>query len=263
MKKIILFLFSFLLSEASAFSDSCFLVKEKNQILQSEGNCKTPYPPQSTFKIPLSLMGFDSGIFVNDMNPSWSLPKGTDPYISVCKGDHNPRTWIRDSCLWYSRILTKKLGMKKFQDYVTKFDYGNKDLSGDKGQNNGLTQAWISSSLKILPEEQIVFLQKLIDQKFPITKVSYVKTKNILFIQEMAGSWKLYGKSGNGLLKDKDGNKTDLQHGWFVGWIEKGSRKIVFASHIADNKKSEIFASLRAKNEALNKLWYLINEMEK
>jgi beta-lactamase class D len=164
---------------------------------------------------------------------------------------------MRDSCLWYSRILTTKLGIGRFQDYVTKFAYGNMDLSG------GLTNAWVSSSLKISPEEQTVFLQKLVDQKLPVSRASYDKTKEIMFIQEMAGGWKVYGKTGNGLLKDKNGNKTDLQHGWFVGYIEKNNRRVVFASHIKDEAKQNVFASFRARNEALNKLLYLINELEK
>jgi beta-lactamase class D len=154
--------------------------------------------------------------------------------------------------------------MVKLQDYVTKFSYGNMDLSGDKDQNNGLTHAWIlSGSLKISPEEQTVFLQKLVEKKLSIGKESWDKTKNTLFIQEMSGGWKLYGKSGNGVLRDQDGNKTNLQHGWFVGYIEKGTRQIVFASHIADSEQQSVFASFRARNEALNKLWHLIDELEK
>lgn len=61
---------------------------------------------------------------------------------------------MKESCVWYSQVLTKELGMKKFQDYVTKFSYGNMDLSGDKGQKNGLTHAWVASSLRISAEEQ-------------------------------------------------------------------------------------------------------------
>lgn len=263
MKKVILLLCSIMLSANVAFADNCFIAKENGKVLQSEGDCATSYGPQSTFKIALSLMGFDSGILKDETHPSWSLPDGADPYINVCKGDHNPRTWLRDSCLWYSRILTNKLGMEKFQDYVTKFSYGNMDLSGDKGQNNGLTQAWVSSSLKISPEGQVDFLQKVVDRKLPISSASYDKTKKIMFIQEMAGGWKLYGKTGNGTQFDKDGNKTDLQHGWFVGYIEKGNRRIVFASHMVDNEKQNVFASFRARNEALIKLWYLIDELEK
>jgi beta-lactamase class D len=171
---------------------------------------------------------------------------------------------MRDSCVWYSRILTTKLGIAKFQDYVTKFSYGNMDLSGDKGQSNGLTNAWIlSSSLKISPEEQTEFLQKLVEQKLPVSKGGYDKTKKIMFIQEMPGGWKLYGKTGNGMLRIKHSNKIDLQHGWFVGYIEKGNRRVVFASHVTDSKKHKVFASFRARNEALNELWYLIDGLEK
>ena len=48
-----------------------------------------------------------------------------------------------------------------------------------------------------------------------------------MFIQEMAGGWKLYGKTDNGAQFDKDGNKTDLQHGGCVGYIKShgGQRK--------------------------------------
>lgn len=258
MKKVILLLCSIILCAGQAWANQqCFIAKENGKILKNEGDCVTRYAPQSTFKIALGLIGFDSTILKSESKPSWSLPEGEDSYINVCKDDHNPRTWMRDSCLWYSRILTTKLGMKKFQDYVTKFSYGNMDLSG------GLTNAWISSSLKISPDEQAIFLQKVVDRKFSIKRAAYDKTKNIMFIQEMAGGWTLYGKTGNGKQFDNDGNKTDLQHGWFVGYLEKGNRRIVFASHVADNEKKTTFASFRARNEALIKLWYLIDELEK
>lgn len=258
MKRIILFLCLIIFCVGQAFaSQLCFIIKERGSVLKSEGDCTTQYAPESTFKIALSLIGFDSGILKSERKPSWSLPNGTDAYINVCKGDHNPSTWMRDSCLWYSRILTAKLGMEKFQHYVTKFSYGNMDLSG------GLTNAWVSSSLKISPKEQTVFLQKIVDQKLPVNHVRYDEIKKIMFIQKMAGGWKLYGKTGNGKLFDKEGNKTELQHGWFVGYIEKGSRRIIFASHLTDSDKQSTFASFRARNEALIKLWYFIDELER
>ena len=258
MKKTILFLCSIILFASQAWANQqCFIAKENDKVLINEGDCETKYGPQSTFKIALSLIGFDSGILKSEYNPSWSLPEGTDPYINICKGNHNPRTWMRDSCLWYSRILTTKLGMKKFQDYVTKFSYGNMDLSG------GLTDAWVSSSLKISPEEQVEFLQNLINHKFNLSHESYEKTKKIIFIQELGGGWKLYGKTGNGNQINKDGKKIYLQQGWFIGYIEKGNRRVVFASHITDSEKQSSFASLRAKNEALIKLFYIIEDLEK
>lgn len=259
---ILLCLICFVCSFTAIADDSCFLVIENNQELQREGECKNRYAPQSTFKIPLSLIGFDSGLLTDANRPSWPFKDSYDAYINVCKGAHSPKTWMRDSCLWYSRVLTTQLGMEKFQNYVTKFSYGNKDLSGDVGENNGLTQAWVSSSLKISPEEQVRFLQKLIDRRWSIHSSSYDKTRDIMFIQELPGGWKLYGKTGNGRQIGANGQKLDLQHGWFVGYIEKGNRHIVFVSHIVDDKNENTFASFRARNKALIQLWYLIDRLE-
>lgn len=89
-----------------------------------------------------------------------ALQKEYELYLNVWKYPHNPYTWMRDSCVWYSQVLTQQLGMKRFKEYVDAFHYGNEDVSGDKGQNNGLTHAWLSSSLAISPTEQMQFLQK-------------------------------------------------------------------------------------------------------
>jgi beta-lactamase class D len=244
-------------------TQNCFLAKENGKVLKIEGNCHKRYAPESTFKIPLSLMAFDAGVLKDKNNLSWPCKGDYDYYINVCKGDHDPRTWMRDSCVWYSQLLTSHLGMEKFRDYVEKFNYGNMDLCGDKGENNGLSRSWLSSSLQISPHEQVDFFQKIIDQKLFLTQESYNKTKEIMFIQELAGGWKLYGKRGSGKQRDSKGNKTEIQHGWFVGYIEKRNKHIVFASHIADRKKQNTVASFRARNEALIKLWHIIDQQEK
>lgn len=43
-----------------------------------------------------------------------------------------------------------------------------------------------------------------------------------------------------------------------MGYIEKGEQRIVFASHLVDDQKQDTFASMRAKNEAILKLWPII-----
>lgn len=236
---------------------TCFLAQENQTVLKHKGNdCNQRFSPASTFKIALSLMGFDSGILKDERHPEWPYKKEYELYLNAWKYPHNPHSWIRDSCIWYSQVLTQKLGMIRFEDYVKAFDYGNQDVSGDKGQNNGLTHAWLSSSLAISPSEQIQFLQKIVHKKLPVNSRAFTMTKDILYMQELVGGWKLYGKTGTG-------RQLSLQHGWFVGWIEKNGRVITFAQHIADSKKHASIASFRAKNEALNQLFYLIDELEK
>ncbi|MDF3054180.1 MAG: bla [Gammaproteobacteria bacterium] len=265
MKKLSLFLiFTCLFSSAAYAEAKCFLAKEHDQIVKQEGDCKTRHSPESTFKIPLSLMGYDANILIDEAHPEWPFKKDYDLAVNVCKEPHNPRTWMRDSCVWYSQVLTQKLGVEKFREYVTKFNYGNQDVAGDKGKQNGLTHAWLSSSLEISPEEQTIFLQKLIDHNLPLSSKAHDMTKKNMFVQELWGGWKLYGKTGSGQqLNSGRSKKLDLKHGWFIGWIEKDGRTLTFASHITDDKKQEIFGSFRAKNEALIKLWYLIDQMAK
>jgi beta-lactamase class D len=204
-------------------------------------------------------MGYDAGILKSESNPKWPLSEEDyDGFVEACKTAHNPKEWMRDSCVWYSRVLTRKLGLKKFKNYVARFDYDNQDVSGDPGKDNGLTNSWLASSLLISPAEQTLFVQKILDNKLGVSKKAYSMTKKIVFREELASDWKLYAKTGMNFYDEKMG----LQHGWFVGWIEKDGRKIVFANHIADDKKEDTFASSRAKEEAKNKLRKLIEKLE-
>ncbi len=262
MKAIILALTILLCNGLAVSQDLCFIAQENGKILKQEGDCKTRYSPASTFKIALALIGYDAHLLKNDTNPVLPCKPEYDVFINVCKGPHSPKTWMRDSCVWYSQVLTQQLGQEQFTNYMVKFSYGNQDVSGDPGKNNGLTHAWLSSSLAISPAEQIGFLQKMTHNKLPVSNYAYTMTKKIMFIQEMAGGWKLYGKTGLGEQFDRNKQKTGLHHGWFVGWIEKGNRIITFAVHLNDHKKHNTFTSLRARNEALIKLGCFINELE-
>lgn len=251
----------FLNCHAHAFEQS-FLVKEDDQILLQEGDIEKRYAPCSTFKIPLSLIGFDSGILIDEMHPVWPFKEGYADWRDSWKQDQTPKSWMINTCVWYSQVLTQQLGMEKFQRYVDALDYGNKDLSGDKGKNNGLTNAWLSSSLEISSIEQAAFLQKMLAGKLPVKSHAITMTKNILFIEDLQNGWKLYGKTGTGYQLNADRTeRTDLYHGWFIGWIEKGDRRIVFIKHISDDKKEEIPASLRAKADAKERLIKIINQL--
>lgn len=264
MKKTFLILSLGLLLGNSVWADTkCFLAKEHNKVIKQEGDCEAQHSPCSTFKIAISLMGYDTGILQDEIHPELSFKEGYPDYIEGWKEPHNPRLWMKNSCVWYSQVLTQKLGMNEFKDYVAKFHYGNQDVSGDKGRNNGLTNSWLSSSLEISPQEQTVFLQKLIDNKLPVSLKAHEMTRNIIFLEELPHGWKLYGKTGTGSLLSPDRTQElDILHGWFVGWIQKNGRSIVFANHIIDDKKQDPYAGPRTKAEAKPKLLKLIDELE-
>ena len=88
-------------------------------------------------------------------------------------------------------------------------------------------------------------------------------TKKILYVEGLPNGWKLYGKMGSGYLLNEERKKSEIKHGWFIGWIEKNNQKIIFVHHIVDDQKEETHAGQRAKKEAKEKLLQLIDTLGK
>ena len=246
--KILILILCTLFIPRNAYAKEYFIASENNKIIYVEGDCDKRYPPCSTFKIAISLMGFDSGILTSETHPTWDFKSGYVDSLEQWKQPHNPKLWLAHSCVWYSQVITKKLGEKQFSDYTRRFAYGNQDTSGDKGMNNGLTNCWLSSSLAISPKEHIHFLNKLVTNTLPVSVDAQEKTKHIMYQETLPGGWELYGKTGTGCQRNSDGTKaTDRQIGWFVGFVRKGEKVITFVQLIADEDKQDTYASLRAK----------------
>lgn len=259
MKKFLFLNFILFFASSIYANKNCFLVKENNLIIKQEGDCELRHAPCSTFKIVISLIAYNEELLIDETHPELPFKEGYLDYIERWKQPHNPSLWMKNSCVWYSQVLTQKLGMEKFKEYVIKFNYGNHDVSGDKGKNNGLTNSWLSSSLEISPKEQILFLENFINNKLPISAKAHEMTKNILFIDELADGWELYGKSGSGCQLNHDRTqKLELQIGWFIGWIQKDNRTIIFVYYIEDEDLQETYAGIRARAAAKEKLLELI-----
>lgn len=184
--------------------------------------------PCSTFKIVLSLMGYDAGILQDENNPTWNYQEGYDDFLESWKAPQTPQSWMKYSCVWYSRVLAMQLGLDAFQNYLALLEYGNQDISG------GLTSAWLSSSLKISPKGQVGFINKMINGLLPLSNNAVQMTKGLLFVDTLADGWKLFGKTGGGSIVDEEGK--NLEVGWFVGWVEKDQRCFPLAYNIRDEK---------------------------
>ena len=204
--------------------------------------CDERLTPASTFKIALSLIGFDSGILRDGNHPAWPYKDEYKTWNNDWKQTTTPRTWLRDSVVWYSQVLTQTLGEAKFRQYVGKLGYGNRDLSG------GLTAAWLSSSLRISAVEQTTFVRRLIRRELPVSPSAIDWTMAIMPVA-MSGGWRISGKTGTGFQRRADGTSdSDRQVGWFVGWAQRKGRTLVFARVIEDQRREDVRAGLRARD---------------
>lgn len=256
---------SVFLTSAAIASEKCFLLVENNKILMQEGEgCVERFAPASTFKIALAVMGYDTGILEDATHPQWNFQEGDVDSIPQWRRPQTPTTWIKYSCVWFSQKLTRRLGMEKIKAYLAAFAYGNQDMFGDKGKNNGLTRAWLSSSLQISPQEQSIFLGKLTRGELPVSEEAQQKVRELLFIEALPERWSLYGKTDSGSLLNADGTQdTKRQIGWFVGWLQKEERRVVFVTVIQDEEMRDTYAGLRAKERVREKLLSFIRESSK
>lgn len=211
---------------------TCMIIlnAKSGEVIAKEGEiCDKRNSPASTFKVPLALMGFESGILKDSHNPSWPYEEGYPAWRESWKQSVDPTYWEDQSVVWFSQELTRKLGKEKFQEYTDQLNYGNRDLSGDPGKNNGMLRSWISSSLRISPNEQADFLMKMVNNKLPFSEASINKTMAILPIHKLSNGWTAHGKTGSAFeIGPKGKPDRRRQFGWYVGWAEKGDERVVF-----------------------------------
>lgn len=245
--------------EGKHYVNPALTIKRKGEPIESIGDCKAQHPPYSTFKVPLAIMGFDCGFLKTKDLPviPYKEEYFEDKYKENFEGwytpelgnklnwmmDQTPASFMKNSVLWVSPQITQNLGKKKFQEYIVKLNYGNKDISGNPGKDDGLLRSWLGTSLKISVEEQVEFLEKLLKNELDVSSKAQEITREIMDREESWDGWKLYGKTGGG------------KEGWFIGWIEKDGQHIIFAQYLEKlDLTIQTTVGLMAKDVAKEKL---------
>ncbi|NRR30677.1 class D beta-lactamase [Oxalobacteraceae bacterium] len=230
--------------------------------LVHEGHCDERVTPASTFNIAVSLMGYDSGILHDAHAPVMPFRSGYADWNRSWRASTDPSSWIKNSVLWYAQQVTAKLGAERFEQYVKSFNYGNHDVSGDSGSDNGLATSWVGSSLKISPVEQVDFLRKLVNRQLPLSPKAYDMTFRIMPPIRLSNGWEVHGKTGTAALVLPDGKDDPVQqYGWFVGWASKGERTVVFARLALDQRQKDHPGGGRAKEALLRDLPARLNAL--
>ncbi len=193
--------------------------------------------PNSTYKIYSALFALDKGI-INKENSKMKWD-GTEHQFEQWNMDHDIYSAMSSSANWYFENLTELTGFDNVKNYFCDIGYGNCDFSA------GQYDFWSESSLKISPMEQVVLLKEMMDydMDFPHECVDVVKDSMLI---EQNGKEVLYGKTGTGNI---NGNDTS---GWFVGCVESGEKRYVFAANLKAENNANGSAAAKAVLEILN-----------
>lgn len=241
--------------QAAQAKTLCTIVADaaSGTILLEDGDCRMRVTPASTFKIALSVMGFDAGILTDADDPALPFKPGyADWGGESWKQSTTPLRWMKYSVVWFSQQITQALGVARLKAYAETFGYGNADFAGDAGKDNALERAWISSSLKIAPVEQIAFLRGLVNRTLPVQPHAIDLTLAIVEHWDTPGGWVVSGKTGSAYPRLADGSFDRAEGwGWFVGWAELEGRTLVFARLNQDEQREGVSGGIRAKDQLL------------
>ena len=210
---------------------------ESNEIMLIINTARSnqPLSPFSTFKIPNTLIAFDSGQ-ITDIKQVLTYNKEKYPAESWWpsswnKPEHNILTAFKASVVPIYRQIATEIGVEKMQYYLDNFAYGNQDIS------SGIDNFWLDGSLKISAIEQVKFLQKMHKGQLALNQQSTEQLKEVMLV-EKNHDYALYAKTGTGktqlqtALKEQE-KKSVL--GWYVGFVENQHGVHYFALNISRN----------------------------
>lgn len=236
---------------------------ESSEVLHDEGDCDSRVTPASTFKLSLALMGYDAGILQDAHTPRLPFRQGyADWGGENWQQATDPERWMKYSVVWFSRQITPALGVKRLKDYSKAFGYGNADFSGDFAQSNALERAWMTSSLKISPREQVGFLSRMINYELPVAASAVDATREIVEFNDTPGGWRVWGKTGAAYPRQDTGSfDYSRGWGWFVGWAERDGTTLVFARLVQDETRHSVSPGRRTRAKILDEFDDLVSQV--
>jgi beta-lactamase class D len=198
--------------------EGCFILQEggATRPLERVGTlCAERLSPCSTFKIPNSLIGLETGVIADE---NAVIPwDGVKRSRAEWNRDHTLASAIKVSTVWYYQELARRVGAERMQKLVSAIPYGNADISG------GIDRFWLGGSIRVSPDEQVAFLERLRQSQLPFSERVQRIVRGIL-LQESPGPIAYRGKTGS------CGFEGAPDHGWWVGWVEKEGKATVFAT---------------------------------
>jgi beta-lactamase class D len=220
--------------------------QEKRIVIYNPERAREPFLPASTYKVPHALIALETGVVSGpEYTIEWdpSLHPKEEWWPEVWAQDHTLQTALNNSVIWYFQEVAKSIGEEREQEYVDRFNYGNRDISG------GINRFWLTGGLRTSAEEQVEFLQRFYDGDLGVSEESTDAVKDMLVLEETP-EYRLSGKSGwVGLGED-----SMEQVGWQVGYLEKGNEVYFYALNLDIGKPEDADARLGITKGILREL---------
>lgn len=182
------------------------------------------YLPASTFKIPNSIIGLETGIMRDTQHLfEWD---GAARSLPSWEKDLSLKEAFHASCVPCYRSLARDIGLERMQAWTEKLQFGKMVVTEET-----LDLFWLDGPSRISQMEQIDFLARFYFQKLPISPRTYALMKDMM-VREKTEDYQLVGKTGLSIANDR-------YNGWFVGYVEKGEKVYFFATNLEPKTEAQ------------------------
>lgn len=198
-------------------------------ILSDTINAKKENLPASTFKVINLLIALETGV-IKDENEVIEWPGATDTSKYGFRPDIYHDISVRDAFVisagWAFIELSKKIGKKRYQFFLSKCQYGNLDLSQTD------PDFWNFGSFGISPVNQVQFLKDLYDNKLPFSKRNMDIVKTVM-LTEQKEDYNIRSKTGWT-------RPSDINTGWWIGYLTTKDNVYFFATQLIQDRKNNL-----------------------
>jgi beta-lactamase class D len=206
--------------------NGCFVLYDtKNDNIQyyNKARCDSSYLPASTFKIINSLISLEEGA-VNGVYDTINWD-GINRNWENWNQDHCMASALKYSVVWFYQELARRVGRENMQKWIDSVAYGNQKLGPE------IDKFWLQGDIRITANQQILFLQRLLNNELPFKKENQEIVKQIM-LTDSSENYQVYSKTGWAI-------RAKQQIGWLVGYVVTKDNTWIFTLNMDICKDSD------------------------
>lgn len=253
-RRLAVALLCFLAVQASAATRECVVVRSLltgETHISDHQECGIRSVPASTFKIANTVVGLETGVIRDiDAVVPWD---GTPQPVRPWNADHDTRSAMRESVLWFYRDVARRIGEERMHAQLPRIGYP-RDFRGS------VDLFWLDGRMEISPIEQVSFLTRLFSGRTAADPASVATVRELILhpdgyvhgFPDLPLEWpegsELRAKTGNARNEARDQFTS-----WLVGEAKCGAETLVFAARVRSDKPLERRSSVALAMKALNR----------
>jgi peptidoglycan-N-acetylglucosamine deacetylase len=195
--------------------------------------------PASTFKIPHTLIGLETGVIPGrEFTLRWD---GKHRSLPGWNRDTDLASAMKYSVVWYFQEVARRIGQERMQRWLDRLNYGNRTIG------EAPDSFWLDGSLTITPLEQMRFLDRLRQRALPFAREHMALVDEITTLDAGPG-WSWRGKTGTQTVPGKP------PVAWLVGSTDRDDRSWVYALYLTGKPDQDAAPMVRARKEVVRVL---------